>query len=209
MPTAASSDSDVKARMAGHKRIRLLCLPIADSSRLHMEAPIVYSIAGDQNERRFAPISRVSQVSRASDLRREVKQSTKNLFSLGSHGPADTSGKRVFDVFMKAKKMQALGAVAESSSGDPARQNWKKIDLRALSDGLVSLGTLDALSTSAAVHDVGHLVEESVKLESVVMETALSSVLEAGERISSSGVEAAEPAEADAASVVATNVTVK
>ena len=97
-PIIKQTSSISQQRMRAHKSIRVLCLPVQDSMRLHMEAPHVYSISNDTSVRRFeGPRGSVARLSRSADLRKSVgAQSKKNL--LGKDAVAGSS-KRLFDMF--------------------------------------------------------------------------------------------------------------
>lgn len=181
-PPLASSSSGEKDRLAGHKRIRLLCLPVGDSMRLHMEAPVVYTIANDPNERRFAPPrkSLVSSIGLRSSVQNQVKMSTKNLLGDGKGGRQQqpevaASSKRLLDVFSKVKRQHDLDTTAaDGGSGDASqKKGWKKFDIKALMghDGLVTLSSAQASGASAAAYDVGGAVHESVSADAAELQT--------------------------------------
>ena len=127
----AARQPSLEQRLEGHKRIRILCLPVADSMRLHMEAPHVYTISSDPNTRRFVPPrTSMARLSRAADLRRSVdKASTKKL--LGSPAGAakvEGSSKRLFDM-IRGNKGQASGATVSG-----------RLNIRTMANGLVTIG---------------------------------------------------------------------
>lgn len=128
-PIIKQTSSISQQRMRAHKSIRVLCLPVQDSMRLHMEAPHVYSISNDTSVRRFeGPRGSVARLSRSADLRKSVgAQSKKNL--LGKDAVAGSS-KRLFDMFNRGTGKDKGG-----------------ISVRANPDGLMSVkkNSMDAI----------------------------------------------------------------
>ena len=110
--------------LRGHKCIRILCLPVADTMRLHMDAPNVYTISNDTSSRRFyTPRGSVARLSKGADLR---KATSKHLLgkSPGKNPAGNSSTKRLFDMFGRNKE-EAPAAAAN------------KVSVRAMPNGLM------------------------------------------------------------------------
>ena len=173
-------------RLAGHKRIRILVLPVGDSLRLHMDAPEKYSIATELSSRRFDAGDRAS-IKRFSDFRGVVKQmrSSPNLrgsscgdvtsatyeSATDGNGGA-TPSPRLGQAPAKKGAMDSMkrlyDVVKRAGPKAPDKKNWATVRLSALSDGLADLSS-SAPPGSASTD--AEPAEESVSADAVGLQT--------------------------------------